>query len=138
MAAPTTLRVAGDTSELARVRKAVSAWSAEAGLDEARTRRLQLAVDEAVANAIEHGMDRSRPGPITVSRTLEDGQVTVTVRYRGDRFDPTAAPARPAADSLRQRAEHGYGLLLIRGLVDDAAYRYSRGVNEVQLTKRQV
>ena len=137
MAAPTTLRVAGQTSELARVRKAVSAWSAQAGLDDARTRRLQLAVDETVANAIEHGLAGSAQGRITIGRTIGKGQVTVTVRYRGDRFDPTAAPARPAADSLRQRAEHGYGLLLMRGLVDDAAYRYTRGVNEVQLTKRQ-
>ena len=137
MAAPTTLRVAGKTSELARVRRAVSAWSAEAGLDKARTRRLQLAVDEAVANAIEHGMTDTKRGRITISRAIQDGQVTVTVCYRGDRFDPTVAPARPAADSLRQRAEHGYGLLLIRGLVDDAAYRYAKGVNEVQLTKRQ-
>lgn len=137
MATPTTLRVAGTTSELARVRKAVSAWSAQAGLDEARTRRLQLAVDEAIANAIEHGMTDTSRGRITVSRSIQEGQVTITVRYRGDRFDPTVAPARPAAESLRQRAEHGYGLLLIRGLVDDAAYRYSRGVNEVQLTKRQ-
>lgn len=137
MAVPTTLRVAGSTSELARVRKAVSAWSAEAGLDATRSHRLQLAVDEAVANAIEHGLTDAPRARITISRAIAEGQVTVTVRYRGDRFDPTAAPARPAAESLRQRAEHGYGLLLIRGLVDDAAYRYSRGVNEVQLTKRQ-
>lgn len=137
MAAPTTLRVAGNTSELARVRKAVSAWSAEAGLDATRTRRLQLAVDEALANAIEHGMADTKRGRITVGAAIQSGQVTVTVRYRGDRFDPTVAPARPAADSIRQRAEHGYGLILIRKLVDDAAYRYSRGVNEVQLTKRQ-
>ena len=137
MAVPTTLRVAGETSELARVRKAVSAWSAEAGLDEAHTHRLRLAVDEAVANAIEHGMAEPQRGRITVGRTIQRGQVTITVRYRGDRFDPTAAPTRSAADSIRQRAEHGYGLHLMRGLVDDAAYRYSRGVNEVQLTKRQ-
>ncbi|MEO0557534.1 MAG: ATP-binding protein [Bacteroidota bacterium] len=137
MAAPTTLRVAGQTSELARVRKAVSAWSAQAGLDEARTRRLQLAVDEAVANAIEHGMTDTKRGRITIGGAIQNGEVTVTVRYRGDRFDPTAAPTRPAADSIRQRAEHGYGLHLMRGLVDAAAYRYAKGINEVQLTKRQ-
>ena len=135
MTRPSTLRVAGRTSELARVRRAVEAWSAEAGLGAAKARRLQLAVDEAVANAIEHGL-ASATGKITVGADVQAGEVTVRVRYRGDRFDPTAAPARPAADSLRQRAEHGYGLLLIRGLVDDAAYRYTRGVNEVELTKR--
>ena len=135
MTARSTLRISGRTRELARVRRAVEAWSAEAGLDDARAHRLQLAVDEAVANAIEHGL-RDATTLITVGADVEDGAVTVTVRYRGDRFDPTAAPARPAAEALRQRAEHGYGLLLLRGLVDDAAYRYARGVNEVRLTKR--
>ena len=136
MSAPGTLRVAGETRELARVRRAVAAWSAEAGLGEAQAHRLQLAVDEAVVNAIEHGLDDPARRRITIGADVEAGAVTVTVRYRGERFDPTAAPARPAADSLRRRAEHGYGLLLIRGLVDDAAYRYTRGVNEGALTKR--
>ncbi len=128
------LRVRGDTAELARVRASVGAWAAAAGLGEARARRLQLAVDEAVANAIEHGLaDGAR---VLVRGAPGRDRLTVTIRYRGDRFDPTTAPAAPADEVVRRRAPHGYGLHLIRRLVDDLAYRWDRGTNEVRMTMR--
>jgi len=130
-----TLRVRPDTAELARVRRAVAAWAVDAGLDEAPARRLQMAVDEAVANAIEHGMDGA--GRVMVHGAPGRGRLTVTVRYRGARFDPTSAPAPAPGDSLRRRAEHGYGLHLIRRLVDEVAYRWDRGTNEVRLMTRR-
>ena len=132
-APPQTLRVRGETAELARVRRRVAAWAEAAGLDERPARRIQLAVDEAVANAIEHGLDSDR-SRVTVRGAAGRGGLTVTVRYRGDRFDPTTAPTAPADEVLRERAEHGYGLHLIRRLVDKATYRWDRGVNEVSLT----
>ena len=135
MSAPAqTLRVRGHTSELARVRRRVAAWAEAAGLDEAPTRRLQMAVDETVANAIEHGMEDAAAGRITVRGAPGRERLTVTVRYRGEPFDPTTAETPAAAEVVRAHAKHGYGLHLIRTLVDDVAYRWDRGANEVRLT----
>ena len=135
MAAPApTMRVRGDTAELARVRRRVGAWAAAAGLDDRPARRLQLAVDEAVANAIEHGMDDD--ARVILRGTPGRGRLTVTIRYRGVRFDPTTAKTAPADEVVRRHAEHGYGLHLIRRLVDDVAYRWDRGTNEVRMTVR--
>ena len=131
MAAPPTLHVRADTAELGRVRRRVGAWAADAGLAEAAARRLVLAVDETVANAIEHGL---APGArVTVRAETTPDDLTVTVRYRGTRFDPTTAPTPPAADALRKRAAHGYGLHLIRSLADGVGYRRDGGTNEVRL-----
>ena len=131
MAASQTLRVRGDTAELARVRTRVGAWAQAAGLPERTGRRLVLAVDEAVANAIEHGL--ADGALVGVRAEAGRGRLTVTVRYRGPRFDPTTAPAPPPGQALRERAEHGYGLHLIRSLAD-VAYRWDDGTNEVSLT----
>ena len=131
---PQTLRVRGHTSELARVRRRVAAWAEAAGLAERPARRIQMAVDEAIANAIEHGMDDADRGRVIVHGAPASGRLTVTIRYRGERFDPTTAPARPASETVRRHAQHGYGLHLIRTLVDDVAYRWDRGANEVTLT----
>lgn len=131
---PQTLRVRGRTSELARVRRCVAAWAESARLPQAQARRLQLAVDETVANAIEHGMDDAERGHVIVRGSPTRGRLTVTVRYRGERFDPTTAPTPAPDDTLRQRAAHGYGLHLIRRLVDDVTYRWDHGSNEVRLT----
>ena len=135
-APPRTLHVRGETAELARVRRRVAAWAEAAGLGDRAGRRLQLAVDETVANAIEHGLvDGGRR--VVVRGTPGRGALTVTVRYRGERFDPTTAPAAPPSDALRTRAAHGYGLHLIRRLVDEVAYRWDDGTNEVRLTARR-
>lgn len=137
-----TLRVPGRTSELARVRRCVAVWAADADLPEATARRLQMAVDEAVANAIEHGLADPERGRITVEATEEPTGLTVAVRHRGARFDPTSAPIPSPSDAVRQRAAHGYGLHLIRTLVDAVAYGYragrdGAGTNEVRLTARR-
>ncbi|MEM0963997.1 MAG: ATP-binding protein [Bacteroidota bacterium] len=125
------LRVRGDTAELARVRQRVAQWASAAGLTEAAKRKAQLAVDETVANAIEHGLPDGHV--ITVMGTLGQRRLVVTVRYQGAGFDPTTAPTGSADEALRQRAEHGYGLHLIRALADDVAYRRDGTVNEVRL-----
>ena len=133
-APPQTLRVRGTTSELARVRRRVAAWAEASGLPEAPSRRLQMAVDETVANAIEHGMEDAASGRIVVRGAPGRGRLTVTVRYRGARFDPTTARTPAASEVVRKHAKHGYGLHLIRTLVDEVAYRWDRGANEVRLT----
>ena len=132
-ARPPALRVRRDPAELARVRRAVGAWAEAAGLDDRATHRAQLAVDEAVANAIEHGMQKD--GRVTVRGVPGRGRLAVTVRYRGPRFDPTTAPTPEPGQALRERAEHGYGLHLIRRLAE-VSYEWSRGANEVELVIR--
>lgn len=128
-----TLRLAGTTAELARLRRAVGAWAEAAGLPEPAGRRLVQAADETATNAIEHGLaDRAR-GRVVVEGIAGADGLTVVVRYRGPHFDPTATPAITPDEALRARAAHGYGLLLIRRLVDEVGYGYARGVNEVRL-----
>ena len=131
------LRLAGRTAELARLRRAVAAWATACRLSDAAARRLVQAADEAATNAIEHGMADPARGRVSVEARLSADGLTVTVRYRGPRFDPTAAPAPAPAEALRARAVHGYGLLLIRRLVAHVGYGYRRGVNEVRLTARR-
>lgn len=139
MAAPRSLWIPARTDALRRVRRRVAAWAAEAGLGETRARRLVLAVDEAVANAVEHGLAERPDGRVTLRADVARGRVTVTVRHRGVRFDPTAIPhALPPraliARALATRAAHGYGVPLLTTLVDDVAYRWDRGTNELRLT----
>lgn len=131
-----TLCIAGETKELARVRRHVEEWAREAGLSARAARQIRAAVDEAVANAIEHGIDDHTAETVTIlARALADG-LAITIRHRGDRFDPTNPPVN-LADARRTRAIHGYGLHLLRALVDEMGYSHKRGTNEVRLVKRK-
>ena len=131
-----TLRLAGHTGELARLRRSVEAWASACGLADAAARRLVQAADETATNAIEHGMADRAHGRVVVEAHAGPDGLTVTVRYRGPRFDPTAAPTLTQDEALRTRAIHGYGLLLMRRLVAHVGYAYTKGVNEVRLTAK--
>ncbi|MEL6615376.1 MAG: ATP-binding protein [Bacteroidota bacterium] len=129
------LTIPGRTSELARVRRHVEAWAEAAGLSTREIRQIRTAVDEAVANAIEHGVETESATVTIVSRPVPGG-LAVTVRHRGERFDPTAPPV--SLDEVRERrALHGYGLHLLAALVDEMGYTFRRGTNEVRLVKRK-
>jgi serine/threonine-protein kinase RsbW len=92
-----------------------------AGFGEEDRYNLELAVDEAVANVIEHAYAvGTSPEVRRVEVTLKaDGEgVTVEVRDWGESFSPETVPA----PDLGQAQEHGYGLYLMRSLVDELAF----------------
>jgi anti-anti-sigma factor len=83
--APLHLVLPADPAELARVRRTVARWAAEAPLGAEVLADLQLALGEAVANAVEHAHhDTDGPGRVTVDLEVEGaGGVAVTVRDSG-------------------------------------------------------
>lgn len=130
------LSVRATTASLADVRRAVGAWAEAAGLPESAARRLVLAVDEAVSNAILHSLGGDARRRVRLSAEALPGGLTVSVVYGGSRFDPTEARVLAPEEALRQRATHGYGLTLIRRLADDVRVSHDGGRNAVRLTVR--
>jgi serine/threonine-protein kinase RsbW len=95
---------------------------------------VQLALQEAVANAIRHGCrgDVSKHVQCSVSCD-ESGDVVMVVRDPGPGFDPSAiADPLDAANILRPS---GRGLFLITKLMDDV--QFADGGREVQMRKRK-
>ncbi len=130
------LSVRATTASLADVRRAVGAWADAAGLPDAAARRLVLAVDEAVTNAIVHSLGGDARRRVRLSAEPGPGGLTVSVVYGGARFDPAETRVVAPGEALRQRATHGYGLTLIRRLADDVRVSHHDGRNAVRLTVR--
>jgi anti-sigma regulatory factor (Ser/Thr protein kinase) len=106
----------------------------EKGWPEADVTAVELALHEAVANAIRHGCrgDRSKQLECSVSCDAA-GEVVITVRDPGEGFDP-AAVADPL-DPANVLKPSGRGIFLINGLMDDVQFADSG--REVQMTKRR-
>ena len=102
---------------LAQVAQAV----AGEGLSAARLERLKTAVAEAAMNAIEHG-NRNRPEvPVELEVTADGGDIFVTITDQGGapgEGGPAAAPDL-AAKLAGEQAPRGWGLFLIRHMVDE-------------------
>lgn len=131
------LSIPSQTSQLARVRRYVASWAAEAGLSQKDADALQMAVDEACANAIEHGYGGKPDGTVDVEAKLKADEVIVTVRHHGEPFDPKQHQLAALTDMRKKRRKHGYGLHLMHKLMDDVRFKARGRTSEVRLTKRR-
>src|SRR5690348_10091163 len=93
---------------------------------------VELALREAVSNAILHG-NRMDPRKLVHVRCCCEGTqgVFIVVRDQGHGFDPNSVPNPLAVENLG--AEHGRGIHLMKLAVDEVSFE--RGGTEVQMRK---
>jgi anti-sigma regulatory factor (Ser/Thr protein kinase) len=101
---------------LAQVAEAV----AGEGLSPGRLERLKTAVAETAMNAIEHGNRNQPEVPVDVVVTVADGDIVVTITDQGGAPEEAGPAAEPdlAAKLTGEQAPRGWGLFLIRHMVD--------------------
>lgn len=133
-----TITVPGQFSSLAEIGEFVTQTAEAAGLDENAVYAVQLAVDEACTNIIEHAYGGEGLGDIECTcNTVEEG-IEITLRDTGESFDPNSIPEPDFNVPLEELALSGAGLLLIRKLMDDIRYKSSpNSGNELILVKRK-
>ena len=95
---------------------------------------VELALQEAVANAIRHGCAGDRTKQLQCSVACdESGEVVITVRDPGHGFDPAAVPDPLAPQNMLKSS--GRGIFLINGLMDEV--QFADGGREVQMRKKK-
>ncbi len=124
--------VAGNEREaMSRVADAV----AELGLADAQLERLKTAVAEATMNAIEHGNGEQAELPVEISvvTTAHALQVRITDQGGAEAIPEPELPDLEAKLEGRQRTR-GWGLFLIRNMVDELQVRGDERRHTVELT----
>lgn len=94
---------------------------------------VQLAAHEICANIVEHAYADRNDGRIAVALTLSERprRIVIELYDNGRPFDPTSAPA----PDLSVPQTSGYGLFLVRNLVDEVNYTPERAGNRWRLVK---
>jgi anti-anti-sigma factor len=123
------LHLSPSPADLARARGFAAAAARRFGLDPQKRRDFTLAANEAVTNAIEHGIP-CEDETIHLWVTEEDETLTMGVRD-GGRFELEPAPP------LDPLPERGRGLQLMSHLVDRVWFHEERGTTEVELSQRR-
>lgn len=96
-----------------------------------------LAVDEAVANVMEHGYGMGKPGFVRVEIEIDDREFKAVVSDRGTYFDPTALPPLDVQAHVQNGRSRGLGVFMIRKLMEQVEYRVNEdGENELVLQKQ--
>ena len=97
---------------------------------------LQLAMQEACNNVIVHAYGE-RSGPLIVSLTLIDDQLTIEVIDEGPGFSIENVPSPQFSDDRENSPpQSGYGLSLMKQLVDEVSVERRGARNVVTLRKK--
>lgn len=131
------LHVPSSTENLAMIRDFVANIGSQAGLAEDDVAKLQLAVDEACANVIEHAHGHDSDKAVTVRATFDAATLRIEVVDEGHGFDPTQVPSAPVEELVHDRRTGGLGLRVMRSLMDEVSYEIVPGErNRLRLLKR--
>jgi len=117
------LSLCADCYQLAIVRKFVAQAGADLDLDDCLISDLQLAIDEACTNVIEHGYG-GQGGEIELTIEPVEGGLKVILRDWGVPFDPGTVPVPDVTAPLDQRRLGGLGLYLMRKLMDQVHFEF--------------
>ncbi|MBG0802461.1 MAG: ATP-binding protein [Methylocystis silviterrae] len=93
---------------------------------------LNLALTEAVANAIQYSSAANSPDSVRISFSVEDANLSVRVFDHGEGFDLAALPT-PEFDELRER---GRGIFFIRSVMDSVQYHKTESGNVLEMRKK--
>src|ERR1035438_2557866 len=111
-----TLQVPSSTENLAIIRDFVTSIGEQAGLTPTEVGQLELAVDEACANVMEHAYGRDMTKEVSVRATVDADAVEIDVIDTGQHFDPTAVEQVDLNQLISNRKSGGLGMRLMKTL----------------------
>jgi serine/threonine-protein kinase RsbW len=120
-----TQRFTCSLNNLEKICDYVSHYANQAGLSESEVYAVQLAVDEASTNIIEHGYGMECPSRIDITcEILEDG-LKVVIYDDAEPFDPSSVPEPVINVSLDEIKPRGLGIYFMRKMMDEVKYETS-------------
>jgi len=142
MADERTLTVPGRLDELAHISDFITQVARDAGFGEDDVFHIQMAVDEACSNIIEHGYGQDGGEDISLTCVLEaNGDLRIEIRDRGRPFDP-AQVSLPQIDTGKDDLDEvqigGLGLYFMRKLMDEVTFHFNeKSGNRLTMVKRR-
>jgi serine/threonine-protein kinase RsbW len=127
----------GNFTSLETICEFITEEAKEAGLNDDGVYAVQLAVDEACSNIIEHAYSEKDAGEILCECKILDDGLEVILKDNGKPFDPDSIPEPQIGLPLEELKSRGAGLFLIRKLMDEVFYEQLGGEGSVLRMKKK-
>lgn len=114
----------GFYSSLAKVAEFVKDATLTAGFDTKVSYHIELALDEAVTNVIEHAYGGEGRGDIEVEYIVEPERLTFLITDHGQPFRPEGVSKPRINGPVGNRKGHGLGLFLVNCLMDEVKFEF--------------
>lgn len=126
---------AAEYETLGVLRNAIAEACARQHIDAQTTYDLQLAMDEACTNIVEHGYQGMNPGSLMFDMELTPTQVVMQITDFGHPFEPYEPELPSAQTVLESNRLGGFGLIFIYKIMDAVDYQTTEEGNILTLTK---
>lgn len=127
---------AAEFESLGILRNFIAQACLETGIPEDVSYELQLCMDEACTNIIQHGYAGMNPGSIIFEMEISKESVTMFITDFGYAFEPGPAPMPDVAAALEGQPVGGFGLFIIYSIMDAVDYRSDETGNTLILKKK--
>jgi serine/threonine-protein kinase RsbW len=127
------IQMAADKTAVDSVVQSIMEVVQEMGCPEDKEAAVELALTEALANAVVHGA-KADPSKIIECDVAcdENHRMLIVVRDPGDGFDPSNIPNPVVGENLY--SNHGRGIYLINQLMDEV--KYLKNGTEIRMIKK--
>lgn len=130
-----TLKIPSSTQFLEDVREFVTTHASAAAFSDAAVEELKIAVDEACTNVIEHAYDNNSKHFVDIDVIVDPDSFSVRIRDEGRPFDLKAYREPDLKEFARDRKSGGFGVHIMRKLMDNVSFTSRDGTNECLLVK---
>jgi serine/threonine-protein kinase RsbW len=131
------LHFPSSTENLSMIRDFVKSIGTQSGMGDMDVARLELAVDEACANVMEHAYDADSTKEVSIRAVVDDNSVQIEVIDSGKGFDPAAVEELKLEELVSAKRTGGLGMRLMKSFMDEVHYEMQPGVkNELKMVKR--
>ena len=130
------LKLPSKTDNLELVRDFVADVARKAGFGTEDVNKIELAVDEACTNVIEHAYQHAEDQDINIDAKIGRNKLTIIVTDRGKTFAPKEIKMPNMEQYIAELRVGGLGIYLMKTLMDEVQYqKISGGKNQVKMVK---
>lgn len=138
------IKAPGHVSYLSYIRTLIGDLARSVGFPEEEATKIEMAVDEACSNIVEHAYASSQPSSATMDAPVdkawqwqqrdpeigldvrvEGSRLVIEIHDHGQRFDFTTYRPKKMDERIRQMETGGYGVAIMREFMDEVQYSSS-------------
>ncbi len=129
------LKIPSNTENLEIIRNFISGIARKVGFKNDDIHKIELAVDEACTNVIQHAYKDNKKQSIDIAIKLDFKKFTIVITDRGEGFDFKEIDIPNMEEYLAELRVGGLGIYLMKTLMDEVDYKKSLGKNQVRMVK---
>ena len=130
---PSSLTMSNDINELTRLEPFLSDFFENNGIEIALLSKLDLALEEALANVIMYAYPEGQQGEVNLTVAVKSNSIHMDISDHGTPFNPLQHCEDKLDVPLDQRKIGGLGIHLIKEIMDSIEYEYVNGNNVLKM-----